>query len=143
MEQLQITTWTIILIFVWLFYRQLRNSGGGITITAGENGVWVIRKTYSRRDITRPEIKFIHQAKTRAESVRNLIRKKTNLQVKVQPVVVLNNAKADLKFRFFQTEGVYVVQKNWLEKLMAEYPPEHLNRDKAEEIKRVVFKSAG
>jgi myo-inositol-1-phosphate synthase len=89
----------------------------------GPSGVWVL------------EIKNLSEALAKASIIKARIKEKINTEVAVQPVLVLDNSKAETKFSFFKVEGVYVIQRKWLNKLIREFPVENLDGIAIEKIK--------
>jgi hypothetical protein len=140
------------LALIWVIHRRSRknaqiseelrklpaNFSGKGNVVFGPNGIWTVKSKNCKGDITQPPKKFLAEAREEAEAARNLIKEKLNILIKVQPVLVFSNSKADVKYRFYKIEEVYVVQKNWLSKLISEISVEYLNQETQEKIKGVI-----
>lgn len=107
-------------------------------VVFGPSGVWVLEIKFLTPYTTRPEKKIIKTVMDQASVIKNRIKDKLNTEVEVQPVLVLDNARDETKFGFFKAEGVYVIQRRWLDKLIREFPVENLDGITLDKIRELL-----
>lgn len=100
----------------------------------GPTGVWLLKINARAKYTSLPGNGLTDRLRSKADDLAVLIKDKVCLNVKVQPVLVLNNSRVLNKFEFFRAEGVYIIQKRWLSRLITDYPVQPLNREEAEKI---------
>jgi len=117
-------------------------------IVLGPTGVWTLEVkshsghfTFNGDVLLRNNLEktsFLKQAYTEAKTLEDLIRLKQNIEIKVQPVVVLSNKFAKVRLGLNRYKGVYVIQKGWLNKLITETHVQNLDTATALRIKGIL-----
>ena len=78
---------------------------------------------------------FLKQAYAEAKTLEDLIRSKLNIEIKVQPVVVFSNKFAKVRLGRKPYKGVYVIRKEWLNKLITGTHNQALDNETISKIK--------
>jgi len=107
----------------------------GETLIAGPTGVWLIKLCRQTEYSGRPGKKLIGDMLTQSTALKKLIREKTALDLKVQPVLVLPDSETDIKFELLVNLGVNIIRRKWIPKLLTEYPAENLDSQTLEKLK--------
>lgn len=114
-------------------------------IVIGPTGAWILEVKNHPSTVTfgnevllgngKPfEKNFLGQAYAEAKTLEELVKSKTNLDIRVQPVAVFSNKYAKVRLGLNPYKGVYVIQKEWLIKLLTETRNYSLN---SEMVKRI------
>ncbi len=107
----------------------LERKGNIDYVLVGPTGIWIIEVkshvgnmtfdgTALRRGGKLLEKDFLKQSWAEAYSVKNLLKQKIGRDFFVQPVIVFSNSRAKMKFGFNKVRGVYIINLNWLSKLV-------------------------
>ncbi|OGM08142.1 hypothetical protein A2159_01880 [Candidatus Woesebacteria bacterium RBG_13_34_9] len=118
-------------------------------IVIGPTGVWTLEVKSHKGNIIFErdtllinnhftEKDFLKQAYAEAKYLEDLIKEKLNLQIKVQPVLVFSNKFAKVNLGLKTYKGVYVVGKNWLNKLITETHTKSLGQETILKIKNLL-----
>jgi hypothetical protein len=118
-------------------------------IVIGPTGIWTLevkshngQVTFSGESLLRNgkpfEKNFLSQAYAEAKTLQDLIKSKTGLNFPVSPVVVFSNRGAVVRLGTKKYNGVYVIQKAWLNKLITENGNQSLNENQINSIKLAI-----
>ncbi len=121
-------------------------------IVISPTGVWILEIKNHKGNIiydgqmllrnnTPLEKNFLKQAYAEAIVLKNLIKSKLNLDIPVQPAVVFANKYAKVRLGLNKYKGVYVVQKEWLNKLLTETVINDLSQEVMLRIKNFILTS--
>lgn len=118
-------------------------------IVLGPTGVWTLEVKSHKGNVTfanenllinnsTPEKDFLKQAYAEAKYLEDLIKSKLNMEIKVQPVLVFSNTYAIVMLGMKPYKGVYVVGKNWLNKLLTETTFQNTGPETVSKIKNIL-----
>lgn len=105
------------------------------TLIIGPTGIWLLKFCRQTEYSGRSGEKLLKEMQAQSAATKKLIRGKTALDLKVQPVLVLPDSKADIKFEFLVNLGVDIIRRKWVTKLLTEYPAENLDIQTLEKLK--------
>ncbi len=118
-------------------------------IVLGPTGVWTLEVKNHKGNVSfnnntllinnvAPEKDFIRQAYAEAKTLNDLIRSKLDIEIKVQPVLVFSNKFAKVRLGMKTYNGVSVIGKEWLKKLITETNIQLLDQDIILKIKKII-----
>jgi hypothetical protein len=118
-------------------------------IVLGPTGVWTLEVkshkgyfTFNGDVLLRNNLQktnFLSQAYAEAKTLEDLIRSKLNIEIKVHPVVIFSNKFAKVRLGQKLYKGVYVIRKEWLNKLITETQLQSLDKETVLKIKEMII----
>jgi len=119
-------------------------------IIIGPKGIWTLEVKSHKGEITFDgqsllrnnqvlEKNFLSQAYAEAKTLQDFIKSKIVTDIYVQPVIVFSSKWAKVRLGLKKYEGVYVVQKAWLKKLITETYVQNLSYDIQTKIKMLLI----
>ena len=74
------------------------------------------------------EKNFLWQSKSQAMSLHNFLKEKLGVEIYIKPTIVFSRAK--ITFGLKPLENTYIIQKQWIQKLIASHPFYHFPKDR-------------
>lgn len=106
-------------------------------IAIGPTGVWTL-EVKSQQGHIFPSESFLKQAYAEADYLEKFIKSKINLDLHVQSVLVFSSKYAKVRFGLTKQNGVYVIQKAWLNKLLTETHEQDLDSTTVQKISSLI-----
>ena len=120
---------------------ELGNGGNIDKVVLGPSGVWSleVKNWNGKIDDKNPYLsKALTQAKGSAVRLSEFINEKLSEKIYVQPVLVISNEIASIKFGFNKVEDVYVVGKKWLNDLLVMHTSGNLTTEHKVELEKLL-----
>ncbi len=123
-----------------------KNKGNVDEVVVGPTGIWVIEVKSQFGNITFNGSQFVRDGKllegdflkqvwAEHYAVSGAVEESLKRKFKVQPVIVFSDPNATVKFGFKKIEGVYVIGRRWLNRLVQNNVIEHLDNKTIDMIK--------